>query len=56
MIQSTGYLTGVFTDEEIISSNVTTKETKIKFLEKLITATRKLYQKKLHNDILLYDL
>lgn len=38
VIQSTGYLTDVFTDEEIISTNVTTKETKIKFLEKLITA------------------
>lgn len=38
VIQSTGYLKGVFTDEEIISTNVTTKETKIKFLEKLITA------------------
>uniref|UniRef100_A0A2S2PN62 TRAF3-interacting protein 1 n=1 Tax=Schizaphis graminum TaxID=13262 RepID=A0A2S2PN62_SCHGA len=38
VIQSTGYLTGVFTDEEMISTNVTTKETKIKFLEKLITA------------------
>ncbi|XP_027836665.2 TRAF3-interacting protein 1 [Aphis gossypii] len=38
VIQKTGYLKGVFTDEEIISTNVTTKETKIKFLEKLITA------------------
>ncbi|XP_060875849.1 TRAF3-interacting protein 1 [Metopolophium dirhodum] len=38
VIQSTGYLTDVFTDEEIISTNVTTKESKIKFLEKLITA------------------
>lgn len=42
MIQSTGYLSGVFTDEEIISANITTKETKIKFLEKLITAIREL--------------
>lgn len=38
VILSTGYLTDVFTDEEIISTNVTTKESKIKFLEKLITA------------------
>jgi len=45
VIQSTGYLTDVFTDEEIISTNVTTKETKIKFLEKLITAIRKFYKK-----------
>jgi len=45
VIQCTGYLTDVFTDEEIISTNVTTKETKIKFLEKLITAIRKLYKK-----------
>jgi len=45
VIQSTGYLTGVFTDEEIISANVTTKDTKIKFLEKLITAIRKLLKK-----------
>lgn len=43
MIRSTGFLSGVFTDEEIVSTNVTTKETKIKFLEKLITAIRKLY-------------
>lgn len=43
MIKSTGYLSGVFTDEEIKSTNVITKETKIKFLEKLITAIRKFY-------------
>lgn len=43
MIKSTGYLSGVFTDEEMKSTNVTTKETKIKFLENLITAIRKLY-------------
>lgn len=46
MIRSTGYLSDVFTDEEMISTNVTTKETKIKFLEKLITSIRKLFMQK----------
>lgn len=41
MIRSTGYLSDVFTEEEIISTNVTTKETKINFLEKLINALGK---------------
>uniref|UniRef100_A0A2S2Q5A7 TRAF3-interacting protein 1 n=1 Tax=Sipha flava TaxID=143950 RepID=A0A2S2Q5A7_9HEMI len=38
VICSTGYLSDIFTNEEIISTNVTTKETKIKFLNKLIAA------------------
>ncbi|VVC37989.1 Hypothetical protein CINCED_3A002427 [Cinara cedri] len=38
VIRNTGYLSNVFTEEEIISTNITTKETKIIFLEKLIIA------------------
>lgn len=43
MVRSTGYLSNVFTNEEMISTNVTTKEAKIKFLEKLITSIRKFF-------------
>ncbi|XP_050430767.1 TRAF3-interacting protein 1 [Adelges cooleyi] len=36
VIRNTGYLSGVFNDEELKSQNVSTKDTKIKFLNKLI--------------------
>lgn len=41
MIHNTSYLSDIFTDEEMISTNVTTKEAKVNFLEKLIAAVRK---------------